>query len=225
MIPPTNIDGTDITGATIDGQDVQEITVDGDTVFTATTVVDDFNDNDMAEYNNLGGQSLVTSPVFEGSHALELTNGMNDVFSLPGDGLQNYPQKGSIIEWYFNLDGNSGQPIFGFGTQDADNTYWAIPDGKNKNQIFITIYQNGSPDNNAFSTPAPPATGWFKNRVIWDDGTLGGSDNDITYEMYDTSDNLLGSGTLNDSTFANESGIDLQHSSNGPSYIDFITIE
>jgi len=35
MIPPTSIDGTDITGATIDGTDVQEITVDGQTVFTA----------------------------------------------------------------------------------------------------------------------------------------------------------------------------------------------
>jgi len=35
MIPPTSIDGTDITGATIDGTDVQEITVDGDVVFTA----------------------------------------------------------------------------------------------------------------------------------------------------------------------------------------------
>jgi len=34
MTPPTNIDGTEITGATIDGQDVQEITVDGQTVFT-----------------------------------------------------------------------------------------------------------------------------------------------------------------------------------------------
>jgi len=33
--PPTNIDGTDITGATIDGQDVEEITIDGQTVFTA----------------------------------------------------------------------------------------------------------------------------------------------------------------------------------------------
>jgi len=35
MIPPTSIDGTDITGATIDGTDVTEITVDGDTVFSA----------------------------------------------------------------------------------------------------------------------------------------------------------------------------------------------
>ena len=35
MIPPTSIDGTDITGATIDNQEVQEITVDGDVVFSA----------------------------------------------------------------------------------------------------------------------------------------------------------------------------------------------
>jgi len=35
MMPPTSIDGTDITGATIDGTDVQEITVDGQTVFAA----------------------------------------------------------------------------------------------------------------------------------------------------------------------------------------------
>jgi len=34
-MPPTSIDGTDITGATIDGTDVQEITVDGQTVFSA----------------------------------------------------------------------------------------------------------------------------------------------------------------------------------------------
>jgi len=38
-MPPTSIDGTDITGATIDGTDVTEITVDGQTVFTAGPTV------------------------------------------------------------------------------------------------------------------------------------------------------------------------------------------
>jgi len=41
MIPPTSIDGTDITGATIDGTDVTEITVDGDTVFSAVAIPDE----------------------------------------------------------------------------------------------------------------------------------------------------------------------------------------
>jgi len=38
MMPPTSIDGTDITGATIDGTDVTEITVDGQTVFEAVSI-------------------------------------------------------------------------------------------------------------------------------------------------------------------------------------------
>jgi len=40
-MPPVEIDGNPITGATIDGTDVTEITVDGDTVFTAQTPVPD----------------------------------------------------------------------------------------------------------------------------------------------------------------------------------------
>jgi len=40
MMPPTSIDGTDITGATIDGTDVTEITVDGDTVFQSSQVAE-----------------------------------------------------------------------------------------------------------------------------------------------------------------------------------------
>jgi len=34
-MPPTSIDGNDITGATIDGEEVQEITVDGQVAYTA----------------------------------------------------------------------------------------------------------------------------------------------------------------------------------------------
>jgi len=44
MIPPTSIDGTDITGATIDGTDVTEITVDGQTVFSAVGNIPDANE-------------------------------------------------------------------------------------------------------------------------------------------------------------------------------------
>jgi len=59
MIPPTSIDGTDITGATIDGTDVQEITVDGDVVFTSGfSYFDDFDTNTLSDYTihetNLG---------------------------------------------------------------------------------------------------------------------------------------------------------------------------
>jgi len=61
MIPPTSIDGTDITGATIDGTDVQEITVDGQTVFTAISpfsYFDDFDTNTFSDYEIYDGTSI-----------------------------------------------------------------------------------------------------------------------------------------------------------------------
>jgi len=57
MIPPTSIDGTDITGATIDGTDVTEITVDGDTVFTAVQPLPD-QANIIANYDALALSGL-----------------------------------------------------------------------------------------------------------------------------------------------------------------------
>jgi hypothetical protein len=59
--PPTNIDGTDITGATIDGQEVAEITIDGQTVFPKSItgfVVDDFADNKLTNRDNFSGTPL-----------------------------------------------------------------------------------------------------------------------------------------------------------------------
>ena len=87
--PPTNIDGTDITGATIDGQDVQAITIDGQTVFTAgvprppsgvsrysfedkedtTSVTDVWGNND----GSINLNTSYSTSSFEGSHALSFT--------------------------------------------------------------------------------------------------------------------------------------------------------
>jgi len=75
MIPPTSIDGTDITGATIDATDVQEITVDGDVVFTAgptITVLDDFESGISGWSVQSGPASVSTTSVSsEGSFGLE----------------------------------------------------------------------------------------------------------------------------------------------------------
>jgi len=79
MIPPTSIDGTDITGATIDGTDVQEITVDGDVVFqsivisnlvdirfpmdegSGTTLNDQFSSNTASLINGAGYDTKATA--------------------------------------------------------------------------------------------------------------------------------------------------------------------
>jgi len=69
MIPPTSIDGTDITGATIDGTDVQEITVDGQTVFSAETL--------PVAYSNLEAWYPFDSAEYGGGNADDVTATFN----------------------------------------------------------------------------------------------------------------------------------------------------
>jgi len=75
-MPPTSIDGTDITGATIDGTDVQEITVDGDTVFSASPFL--YKDGDEFT-SKTGGWSAVLD---DGSGEVTF-NATNIFFSTP----------------------------------------------------------------------------------------------------------------------------------------------
>jgi len=90
MIPPTSIDGTDITGATIDGTDVEEITVDGDVVFTSAPPAIpsgavahyqfEDNTNTSTATDSVGSNDgTITGATYEtgkvGSFALEFTGG------------------------------------------------------------------------------------------------------------------------------------------------------
>jgi hypothetical protein len=94
MIPPTSIDGTDITGATIDGTDVTEITVDGQTVFTAGifgSFIDDFEDNKLTnrdDYNTTPVQPTSLIPTFssfQNPKRLEWTDTRNGPNVTNGD--------------------------------------------------------------------------------------------------------------------------------------------
>jgi len=76
MIPPTSIDGTDITSATIDGTDVQEITVDGQTVFSSGPELPlslDFESNPFDNWTSVtqGSSFFTTGDSFEGNQAIQ----------------------------------------------------------------------------------------------------------------------------------------------------------
>jgi len=131
MMPPTSIDGTDITGATIDGTEVEEITVDGDTVFTAQVqfplVIDDFEDGN---FNGWSGDtaSYAVEPAFSDMVGNNMLRGSRDrpgaqnIQSFPGDGLQYYPQKGDTIRFRMALESLSTS-IVEFGYSPAD---WSV---------------------------------------------------------------------------------------------------
>jgi hypothetical protein len=104
MTPPTNIDGTDITGATIDGTEVTEITVDGQTVFSAESL--------PVGYSNLIAWYPFDSAFYGGSNADDCTalfNPSQSGDSTPYDGTVNgatYQAAGGVTD--VNAGPNSG---------------------------------------------------------------------------------------------------------------------
>lgn len=163
MSPSVNIDGTDITGVTIDGQEVQEITIDGQTVFTSTTIVDDFEDQNLNEYSgNLGFFGFSTDSA-EGSFSLTSATNNEAIRSFPGDGLDAYPTRGDTVSWYHKVtDGGSNRSrvsLFG---------YWFSAPSDNNNNYYIQIDDGNNTDlveDNASSSEIPPNGTWVKNRV------------------------------------------------------------
>jgi len=109
MIPPTSIDGTDITGATIDGTDVTEITVDGDVVFTPAPPVPSLPNSVVHrwEVDKLGlsnGASVGTIPDQVGNRDLSnggsptyRTNEINGVDALEYDGVDDYHDNTNVF--------------------------------------------------------------------------------------------------------------------------------
>jgi len=139
MIPPTSIDGTDITGATIDGTDVQEITVDGDVVFTAVPeslvsrwTLDDADTSGSTCIDTVGNNDGTISGATTGVSGANQTyttneaydfDGVNDVVDIPdnptltfSDGTNDEPF--SIAAW-INPDDATTFRIF---TKNLNNT-------------------------------------------------------------------------------------------------------
>jgi len=110
MIPPTSIDGTDITGATIDGTDVTEITVDGDEVFSAFALREDFEHNNLAgEYQgDLSLYSITSTTVDAGNFALEATGTESATESIVRTTTNSFNRFGEKIEYRFAYDSNNG---------------------------------------------------------------------------------------------------------------------
>jgi len=168
MIPPTSIDGTDITGATIDGTDVQEITVDGDTVFAAVPDIPQSGLVHQYIAGNISGADgdPVTNWADEkGSADLSTgdaptlktgANGINNNAVVRFDGINNLLTTGTtgyttisepytfiIIFQYLSTSGNTRVLDGGTSTRHLfggrfDENDWIIRQGNN--------VQGGSPD-------------------------------------------------------------------------------
>ena len=164
---PTSIDGTDITGATIDGTDVQEITVDGDVVFSANTFIDDFEDGNLNEYSNdVSDWQVQSTTTFSGTGALTNLGNNDEIYSLPGDGLDNYPQPDDTLSIRVRLEPGAetfAQVFFGANSRTTSTV----------DTYIISVGFNRANNNYLFRLSKVVNGDFVNNQTILFDNALG----------------------------------------------------
>jgi len=206
MMPPTSIDGTDITGATIDGTDVQEITVDGQTVFTAgPLIIDDFESNNLTAYSAEVNQYEIVSggDAIDGSFSLQSKNAdffEDGIYSTSG--LSNYPQRGDTFQFKVESVGGDNVMagmIFGVQSNENNNYMFLVTEDDfriRKDQEITTnnrTFQNVT-GGSGFGDPQP-----YTCEIEWGTTT-------ISSEWFDANGNSLHTNSLNDTDY-NTGGI------------------
>jgi len=181
MMPPTSIDGTDITGATIDGTDVQEITVDGDTVFSAgPTIIEDFERaNPLNDYQgNVGNWQTTTSQAIDGTSLQKATGNAKMIYNRS---LTESFSRGETATFEFDpVNGINSFDAFVFGIQPAANENYAVVFTTSNFRIFKDLSDTGftrtelTSGGSGFQGEASP----LKGEVEW-------GATDITFTVFD----------------------------------------
>lgn len=137
--------------------------------------IDDFEDGDLSEYGGDTGAFDVdgTDPVFEGSFSLKGTTNNSQIASFPGDGLDNYPVRGDVIEFStFRGNADTGtEMIFGMETAGTNGQFYSAEltaDG----EIRITIDGGGTGNVLASRDVGTPVGEIFTNTIEWGDPTI-----------------------------------------------------
>jgi hypothetical protein len=218
--PPTNIDGTDITGATIDGQDVQEITVDGQTVFTGIdpNTIDNFEaplygdqNKTLSDYYNgdLNVFNRQQSTVQEGSFALEMT-GSGTIVGSRKDITQ-----GDTVRGFIRVNNNNGNPALMFGgNSDKINCYLVLFANLQNGDMNIDIFQNGNRTKRFTTNVSLSNNQWYEWELDWD------TNNTITAKTFELDGTLKGTVTATDSTYTTGTGYGFTSDPDTPSYFD-----
>lgn len=186
-----------------------------------TTIVEDWEDSTepSSEWSGDTGQFSAQSTVVDaGSQALELNSSVNDgtIYKIVStSGLPNYFPKGNIAEYFVRSDvANDGTnrfrayPAFGAsGTSTQYNVFCAF-DNQPSGSLKLQVQDGGAPTQLDGVSMAWSADTWYRIEITWDDGTLGGADNDITADVYQMgSSTIEASVSANDSTHSGKDGV------------------
>lgn len=182
-------------------------------VSSGPTIVDSFEDQDKAEYDVGDASAWNVDQTFasDGSYGLTHTGAAQSKDLISTSGLDAYPSQGSEFhidhEWtYGGASANSHQMRYYFAYNDGSNHYMIQEIHNDGNlEIWRDIGSGYERIASSFDANYPENTK-IRTEVVWDDGTLGGSQGDITVTLIDTSD-----GSQIDTLSAN----DTNHTSGG----------
>lgn len=150
-------------------------------------VIDDFEDTPILDDWTAVGSgdhaaTTTSAQVWNGSQALEST-GFDQTYLAVGGDRQYAKGEGTLYFHFRAGTGDSIAPWFRFGAADNNNSYYVVADSdsgvvaiaKETSGTTATLTEN--------TTVTITGEDWHEAAITWDDGTLGGSNGDITYTL------------------------------------------
>lgn len=196
-----------------DGNDVwlDLFTYTAELLEPGTTVLEDFEGSSpLSAYSgSTSSWTVVEKPTLHDLNAIQLGSDNQHIY----DTGRSSPAKGDAFDaWVYSSRGHdisSTQVAFlTFGHEDSNDYYRLKVYFDNTNAVELSEVSAGSESTlDNFGTNGLDQRRWYRIHIEWDDGTLGGSDNDIRYALYDRYGVEIGSSSVNDSTHATGSGL------------------
>jgi hypothetical protein len=162
-------------------------------------IVDDFESGNLSAYTATAGFTVDTSaPVIQGSNSLKCTTyrSWEEAWSLPGDGLENYPTAGDTFRGRFYLPASTASNrlrvawgLSGYANSAGYMLCYAERWDALEFRVDDAIAATGSID---YSTIRG---GWFEFEIQW------GSNGTMTFTTFDSSGNQVSQFSHTDTTY------------------------
>lgn len=134
------------------------VVVDGEAIISgpSSTIIDDYERGDITPYSGrTSSYSVNTNGVIEGTYALSYdpdTGSDEKIYSEPGDGLQNYPEKGDTIAFYIQGDADTsrgtGEEPLVLVAANSDIDGYGLGIDYATNNLSIWRFENSPDDQN-----------------------------------------------------------------------------
>lgn len=206
-----------------DTSDTQDIELHAVSPITET-IIDDFERSTLDHYVGdttgfeIRDESTVTPNAINGTRLLECIQTVEEINSTSG--LANYFSKGETAIVYVygeTLVTNAESAFTFFGSSSTTLDGYAV-DVRESGGANIRLLEWSSGSSNILDTSDPTLADatWYRLEITWDDGSLGGADNDITVNVYEhDTDTNIATVSANDATHATNTGIGFRSNAGG----------